>query len=181
MLRFFFAVPLQFDNEVLDFFSDTREHFKGECIAWVKPEGMHLTLHFFGEQTDEMVQKIIRHSENELKQVIPFTLHYTKPLIFGGNRNPKVIGLELSCSQEMIMLKKKVDNLVQSLGLKVETRPFVPHLTLGRVKKTHHTALYADYLKQTIDLPKLPVNTLILYQSLLSPQGATYKSLWKSV
>ncbi len=181
MLRVFFAVPLQFDNEVLKFFSDTREDFKGERIVWVKPEGMHLTLHFFGEQTDEMVQKILRLSENELKTMQSFSLQYIKPLIFGGIRNPKVIGLELSCPKEMTMLKKKVDNLVKILGLEVETRAFVPHLTFGRVKEAHHSALYADYLKQTIYLPELPINNLILYQSFLSPQGAVYKSLWKSV
>jgi len=181
MLRVFFAVPLQFDNEVLKFFSDTREHFSGERITWVKPEGIHLTLNFLGEQTDDVVEKIMQLSEKELKTMHSFTLQYTKPLLFGGIRNPKVIGLELSCPKEMTMLKKKVDNLVQTLGLEVETRAFVPHLTFGRVKEAHHSALYADYLKQTIDLPELPINNLILYQSFLSPQGAVYKSLWKSV
>ena len=62
------------------------------------------------------------------------------------------------------------------LGFAKELRAFVPHLTLGRVKDPRQAGdlrrVVADY--SDFEAGIVPADELVLFESRLSPQGATY-------
>jgi 2'-5' RNA ligase len=73
-------------------------------------------------------------------------------------------------------LYDRVINGLELLKIQLDNRPFNPHLTLGRIK--HHTENEA--LKRLLDqyhdivLQKIPVDEVILFQSVLQQTGPIY-------
>jgi 2'-5' RNA ligase len=65
------------------------------------------------------------------------------------------------------------------LGYPPEGRAFNPHLTLGRVKSPANRERLAKMLAKLppVDWPPFEVKELILFQSVLSPQGSKYTPL----
>ena len=70
----------------------------------------------------------------------------------------------------------------RALGLDPDRRPFTPHLTLGRVRRSLPTS-QRDLVRaalqdeSTMDAPQWPVQEIHLIHSTLTPQGAIYRSL----
>ncbi len=66
-----------------------------------------------------------------------------------------------------------------TLGYLPEGRAFNPHLTLGRVKSPANRDRLAKLLAKMppLDWPPFEVKELILFQSVLSPQGSKYTPL----
>jgi 2'-5' RNA ligase len=181
-MRLFIALPLppEIETELGRYIAELKK-CNGN-IKWVKPENIHLTLKFLGE-TDESnlpaLSDIISETANEHK-IIKTALETIAA--FPNLRRPRVIFTTLdSGSEPMTLLAEQIDQAVSKLGFKRESRPFKPHLTLGRVKNSLG-------LEKTIDaIPKIRVNKsgfacdqIVLYQSTLTPQGAIYDKLHRA-
>jgi hypothetical protein len=85
-------------------------------------------------------------------------------------------------TEVLTILSKPAQNLVVNLmGVKLEDRPFNPHLTLGRIKNLKDLSslkdLMAEYENSVIQ--KVFVDEVILYESLLLPSGPVYKPVYK--
>jgi 2'-5' RNA ligase len=76
-------------------------------------------------------------------------------------------------------LFQKLEKAFAALGYPPEGRPFQPHLTLGRVKSPANREKLAMLLMKLppLDWPAFTVRELILFQSILSPQGSKYTPL----
>jgi 2'-5' RNA ligase len=99
--------------------------------------------------------------------------------VFRSYNDPRVIWAGIGYSKQMSRLNKLVTDKLLETGTKLEDRPFRPHLTLGRVKKINDVTklkmLFDEFKDQEIQ--RVKVNEIILYESILRPEGPLYRSL----
>jgi 2'-5' RNA ligase len=71
-----------------------------------------------------------------------------------------------------------LDQRLAAVGFERETRPFEPHLTIGRVKSSHQAKALISRA-QAYELPALsfPVREIAVMRSQLHPAGARYTPL----
>src|SRR5438874_2748057 len=104
-------------------------------LRWVDPAGIHLTLAFLGELTDEQVAKAIQSAEVAAQQVSPFEYRLSGLGIFGSPRQPRVIWMGIEePSGKLIRLHRALNRELRQRRFEVDKRPFSPHLTLSRVR-----------------------------------------------
>lgn len=149
-------------------------------ITWVKPEVMHLTLHFLGEVEDKEIkeiEEIMRNSVGE-KTDTPFLLpHLTLNSLdaFPNLHEPRVIVAKAKDEgSRLAEIQKKLGQELSPLGFQIDPRPFRCHITLGRVKSQSGQV-------RGLDLPVAPVSWLVerveLMESRLTPSGPVYTQL----
>jgi len=105
-------------------------------VRWVTPSGIHLTLAFLGELSDEQLSAAKQAADAAAQQITPFEFRLKELGMFGSQRQPRVIwmGIEES-SGNLFRLHGVLNRELELRGFEVDTRPFSPHLTLARIKQ----------------------------------------------
>ena len=105
-------------------------------VRWVNPSGIHLTLAFLGELSDEQLSAAKQAADAAAQQITPFEFRLKELGMFGSQRQPRVIwmGIEES-SGNLFRLHGVLNRELELRGFEVDTRPFSPHLTLARIKQ----------------------------------------------
>jgi RNA 2',3'-cyclic 3'-phosphodiesterase len=87
--------------------------------------------------------------------------------------------LGIKTSETLVELYNNLSTGLQSLNFVQENRLFKPHLTLGRINTITQKERFNELLKQYISklIAHVFVNEVILFESILSPKGPTYKKL----
>jgi 2'-5' RNA ligase len=157
---------------------------------WMRPETLHVTLKFIGEQTPEQVTAITEH----LRQIeaSAFEIRCAGYGFFPTAKAPRVFWIGIHAGPQLADLAECVDTAVAELGVAQEERPYSPHLTLARCsgrsgspkwrKGDHPSAIFAALDKRLSAMGELDFGTMaatefILYQSQLSPVGSKYTKL----
>ena len=145
-------------------------------MCWVPPEQIHLTLAFLGEVEEEKLELLFRGLGRI--EAEPFTFRLTGPGCFPRSGKPRVLwyGVERLLSLER--LAQRIRNAVTACGIELEERPFSPHITLARVKGAAPDAVksFVDH-PGTTRFPAVTVRQFVLFQSILSRQGALHQPL----
>jgi len=156
---------------------------------WVRPESLHITLKFIGEQAPERVEAIterLRRVESSA-----FAIRSGGYGFFPTAKAPRVFWIGIHAGPELAELAGRIDVAVAELGIPREDRPFSPHLTLARGgragspkrrKGDGPNAMFAVLEKRLAATSELDFGTMtarefILYQSQLSPGGSKYTKL----
>ncbi|HZU69344.1 MAG TPA: RNA 2',3'-cyclic phosphodiesterase [Ktedonobacteraceae bacterium] len=136
MTRTFIALEL--DESLRHFLGQVIDRLARQlpAVRWVDPAGIHLTLAFLGELSDEQLAAAEQAAAVAARQSIPFELRLKDLGTFGLPRHPRVIwmGIEES-SGNLVRLHSTLNRELLQRGFEVDTRPFSPHLTLARVKQ----------------------------------------------
>ncbi|WP_373046429.1 RNA 2',3'-cyclic phosphodiesterase [Vulgatibacter sp.] len=147
---------------------------------WVRPENTHLTLAFLGNVEGELAPAIAGALRTVAPAHRPIELRARGVGSFGGQRRPRVlwVGLEGE-SEALASLQRDVEAALVPLGHRPEERAFHPHLTLARSREGRGDPALGACLEglKEADLGAFTVGELVLYQSHLSPHGATYTAL----
>jgi 2'-5' RNA ligase len=149
-------------------------------VKWVRPEGIHLTLKFFGNIEEGQVEPIVNAVSGVITGQKPLTLKAEGIGAFPDLRRPQVIWIGMTGDIERLMvIQKNIEQVLSVLGFPAEDRPFIPHLTLGRVRYNKKSSGLASKIQGLKDINFTPftVNELILYKSTLRPGGAIYTPL----
>jgi|TARA_Y100000780_G_scaffold7087_1_gene6632 2'-5' RNA ligase len=175
-LRLFVAIAVP--PEVLEILIDIQNRFKnlGLDAKWVKPENIHLTLKFLGNtsKASQINQGLAKAISNELE----FTLSLGGIKVFPDIKRPRVLGVGLhSPCEPLVRLHKEVEGNLVPLGFSPESRPFSPHWTLARIKSGKNKNLLAQQLNSIGHIASFKIKSVRLYQSRLTPEGATYTVL----
>ena len=160
----------------------TRELAAGlspRAVAWTRPEQIHLTLNFLGSVERGKVEGFQRAVEAACGRAGPIPLQARGLGCFPSPVRARVIWAGLSGNVTALeALKGALDESLAPLGFVPETRPFQPHLTLGRVKllnggdRRHLTATLPKW--RETDFGAWTAERVDLMQSVLSPGGAEY-------
>src|SRR5271166_6649056 len=97
---------------------------------WVRPESLHITLKFIGEQKAEQVEAItqrLRRIESS-----SFDIQVSGYGFFPTAKSPRVFWIGIHAGPQLAQLAREIDSAVAELGVPREEREFSPHLTLAR-------------------------------------------------
>jgi RNA 2',3'-cyclic 3'-phosphodiesterase len=104
-------------------------------MRWVDPAGIHLTLAFLGELTDEQLASAEEATRDAARQCVSFAYQLSRVGIFGSPQQPRVVWMGIAEPSDTLQRVHQVLNAeLLKRGFEVETRPFSPHFTLARVK-----------------------------------------------
>jgi 2'-5' RNA ligase len=153
----------------------------GLNVRWIKVDNIHLTVVFMGNMDSEVLKAIGDDMMKVCARYGAFHISLNGMGFFPNRRRPRVIWLGLDGDLErMSHFRDDLQKQVIPFGVKEEKRPFKPHLTLGRFRKSRQTEIQLDeFLMKYGDLksPVCPLDELILFKSDLKPGGALYTKL----
>jgi 2'-5' RNA ligase len=103
-------------------------------VRWVRSEGIHLTLRFYGDVEPERVPGIQAGLSRAAASTAPMALQVEGVGVFPNAARPTVIWAGVRGDTEPLQrLQAAVEKEAVALGFKPEERAYTPHLTLGRV------------------------------------------------
>ncbi|MBA4422847.1 MAG: RNA 2',3'-cyclic phosphodiesterase [Syntrophus sp. (in: bacteria)] len=149
-------------------------------IRWVRPEGIHLTLKFFGDVSGDDVANIATVVEKAAEGERPFSLAIGGAGVFPDPHRPRVLWLGMNGDVErLLVFQKGLEQTLQQIGFPHEERPFRPHLTLGRIKTSRGLIGLVRALEKGEEYTagRFIASGLSLMQSELTPRGAVYTKL----
>src|SRR3981081_560001 len=191
-MRIFIGIDL--DPEVrarIERFLEGVEGFAPDA-RWMRPESLHITLKFIGEQPPERVEGMterLRRVESSA-----FEIRVRGYGFFPTAKAPRVFWIGIDAGPQLAELAESIDIATAELGIPREERPFSPHLTLARAgagrssgspkqQKSNGTKAKFAVLEKRLavlgdlDFGKMTAREFILYQSQLSPRGSKYTKL----
>jgi len=157
---------------------------------WMKPESLHVTLKFIGEQPEIALERI-RQPLSEIHAETS-TIHFRGYGFFPTTKSARVFWIGLEAGPQLSALASIIDDKLSSSGIEKEPRPYSPHLTLARAaggsgsprrnKADAPNRIFLDLQEKLAARPTPEFGTMtprqfFLYQSHLSPKGSKYTKL----
>ncbi|MGZ5053966.1 MAG: RNA 2',3'-cyclic phosphodiesterase [Methylobacter sp.] len=160
--RLFFA--LWPDDKTRQALTRLHQSIAAKRLKLVQPHNLHVTLVFLG-QVDAVTESVIKQAVADITTQ-PFTLTFDRLSYW---RRPRI--LCLTCQQPApepaLMLVSALETAAADCGLRTDTRPYMPHITLAR--HVRH-------------LPDIEIEPLIwraeafsLVESCSEPEGVRYQ------
>ena len=180
MIRAFVALDLPEAQREALFTLQRALRRAGAEVSWVRPESVHLTLKFLGNIEEEAVSPIGEALSPVAAGAAPFAVSPSGCGAFPTLKAPRVVWVGLrTAGDELARLQKGVEAALSALGHPPEDRPFKPHLTLGRVKGSRNLRALTEALAANagFSAPSFDVSEIVLYKSMLRPEGAVYSAL----
>jgi 2'-5' RNA ligase len=171
LLRAFLAIPL--DNTTLNDILTIQQRLKPNMpdVRWTIQNNLHLTLNFFGDITEENLEKVAKTMVSVGSLFMPFSLTLTEIGAFPSTDHARVVWLGVK-SDKLEELYRALQAELILAGLLVERRPFRPHITIGRSRQQAGRILSQRGLNVA---GSMRVEELILYESRLQPTGAEHR------
>ena len=153
---------------------ELREGPGGDRIRWARPEALHVTLRFLGDIDPARVPALGAALRAEAAAVPPFALTFSELGAFPSLRRPQVVLFRVGPQPPLAALAGAVERAVVQAGFAAETRPFRPHLTLGRARRGKRVPVTAPV---TPPGDSRVVDEIVLFRSQLAHSGATHTPL----
>lgn len=146
-------------------------------IIWVKPNALHVTLRFIGEVADEAVPALCERLAPPIAMA-PFAVEWRGLGVFPTARQPRALWLGVVAGAAALgALEAEVTRRLVGT-VEPESRPLLPHLTLGRVKMAGAGMDWPKILQaHDVRGARTPVDRVTLYRSQLSQRGPNYTGL----
>jgi 2'-5' RNA ligase len=124
--------------------AETLAHLRGGLhgARWIDPDDYHVTLRFIGDIGHTTANEIAGLMARVSRKPFPVSVQGLQS--FGG-RKPRAIVACVAPSRPLIELQGELERLVRRIGLEPESRKFVPHVTLARLRDASAQDV-ADYL-----------------------------------
>jgi 2'-5' RNA ligase len=181
LVRAFLAIDLpdSLRGEIRKIQDRLRPHVSG--IRWTRPEGIHLTLKFFGDISEDEIETLSRVIENTTGGVSPFSLRLGTLGAFPGTRRPRVLWIGVDGDvAALVKLQQEIERDLETGGFRMESRPYSPHLTMGRFRdpvKSSGLERTLENVKDVYQAKSFLAEGLTLFKSDLKPGGAVYTAL----
>lgn len=143
----------------------------------VRVENLHFTLCFLGERPVKEINNIKEALRDGLKDKKAFNLSLNGINAFPSKKNPRVLFIEAKKGkEELIDLAQTVE---RTLSFYQRDKPFLPHLTVSRLKdyrdkgdKNDLESLFLD--NKDVEFGEFKIDQVILFSSDLRPSGPIY-------
>ena len=174
MVRAFIALELS--REIRENIGEVQHQLRSSYarLTFVDPAQIHITAKFLGDIDLSTLEKVKGAITG-----IPFTPF---PVTVGNvtinnPRRPQTIWCEVGDAGKGGELVLRIDTVLRPLGCEPETRRFLPHATLARIKSADPSLFAA--LKRIGDrgFGSCTIAGMTLKKSTLTPQGPVYEDL----
>lgn len=174
-MRLFVAIAMP--EEVLAALRRCRQELPR--LRWTRPEQLHLTFGFIADLAAERLSDL-QEALGRVRRP-PFEITLGESGWFPSARRPRVGWLGLANTPELMALKGDVDDCLQAVGVSVEDRAFVPHVTFvrlpaGGVPPAHLALALARHCSPLAGRQCL-VADFRLMASELNPAGAIHRQV----
>ena len=182
-------IALDFSPEIYEQLDSIKAQLKTRLsdipIRWVPTINIHLTLKFLGDVSPTNIEVLNDILRLEAGKFSPFVISVGDLGAFPSIHRPRVIWIGIESPEELKSLHQGIEIETARLGYAPESRPFSPHLTLGRVSK-HARSEEVRKIGEVLAKAKVGflgstrVSEVHLYRSELLPSGAVYSRLFSA-
>ena len=177
-LRLFVAVDVPDDVQagLEESLTPYRDRIPG--ARWTQRSGWHVTLKFLGTTWPRLVEPVKVAVAEAAGASAPFETALAEIGAFPSARRARVVWAGLTDEDgRFAELAKRLDDLLQE-DFTPERRALTPHLTVARLTPPRAMDEFApDLPGKAVASRTFRIDELVLYQSHLSPKGATYEPL----
>lgn len=175
-MRLFAGIPVvdEARRELVGLLGTLRE--SGWPVRWVREEGLHLTLKFYGEVAPERLE-VIEESVRLAGQGAPrLELRLGELGAFPGSSRPRVLWMGIEAPPALALLQDRLERGGEAIGFPPEGAPYRPHVTLGRVREGHRPPRRGlDAFTGAYARVPFTAAELVLFESVLTPRGPRYE------
>jgi len=159
------------------------------AVRWLPEENLHVTLHFLGATDETLIKPLARELSRAAQEAVPFSTRVYGTGCFPNPSRPRVFWAGLDSKTQWNALYERTGAAIASLGLPVETRAYRPHITLGYARKQAARPEVQAVLpalaaaagtEPFTEKSAFRVDSVILFESVLSPAGARHYELHKA-
>ena len=154
-------------------------------IKWVEEENFHITLKFFGNIKETLLEKLFKEIQKSAQEHNFFQLSLNEVGFFPQKKTPRVVWIGINTHDNTLFeIHRALKKIFKKFKLG-EEKDFHPHITLFRVKTIRDLKSFNSYLEQISEKAKaikgftFKVNELIFFESILSSKGPVYRPLYK--
>lgn len=171
LIRSFLAIPLAPDT--LDTIETIQNRLHPELpeFRWTRRENSHLTLQFFGDITEEDLEKAGEIVVSVGSLFAPFSIRLTEIGAFPSPDRARLVWVGVE-SDRLGELYDALQTALQAAGFPIDQRRFRPHITIGRCKRLARHILSRRPITVAAEMR---VDELILYESRLQASGAQHR------
>lgn len=141
---------------------------------YIPKDNYHITVHFLGEVAPSDII-YIQSAMDSVKDLPAPNLSVTQ---FVSMRASDVVCAKLRNSKQLAEIHEQLGSKLEQSGFAVEHRAYRPHITL--IRKHGFNLPFSEVVKN-VKVYNMPFDApeLVLYESTLSKDGATYNELYK--
>ena len=156
-------------------FRAARDMPASKSFRLVGPEKIHLTLKFLGDVADDDLRRVMQALEPVRERHRPFEVSTSSFGAFPSEKRARILWAGAGeGSGQLGVLAQDVEDLLEPAGFEREGRPYVPHLTLGRVRGR---PVKLDGAEKPSPALRFTVSGVDLVQSVPGGHGVTYSIL----
>jgi len=149
-------------------------------VVWVKPIALHVTVRFLGEIEPADVERLQQVLAPAIP-LAPFEIEWRGIGTFPNHKHPRALWIGVvNGAAPLAQLEAEVSRRMAGGGTvaDLDDRPFLAHLTVGRVKMAGAGVDWPKIL-QTVEVKRIKtvVDRVTLYRSELSRGGPHYTGL----
>lgn len=180
-----FPIPENVKRVLLTAQNELKRNNPDARVSWTKAEQWHITTLFLGEINEMMIENIKQILEQILHTYHSFTFKLQYLDAFPNMLRPSVLVVKaIDETGEASKFVKELKEAITKLGIaNIDNKPWVPHLTLGRVKSFIGTSSTSSAGGRDLSLPsgieqiEWTINKVELIKSELLPGGSRYTIL----
>lgn len=164
-------------TRIAEYSGQLRDEFAGAKVRWQQPEKFHITLRFEPKADKERLAQVSERAKEAAFSVCSFNAVVAGTGAFVRRQGPAVLWLGVAVADG----SSPVDPFARMAGLlsnMTKVQRFHAHLTIGRIK---HLDPAAEVIKHhnecTFGPVPFAVDTIVVYESILTPAGSIYTPL----
>jgi 2'-5' RNA ligase len=157
---------------------DTFEPVSRGKLRPTRPEQLHLTLAFLGDTSRDRLSAVKSCVSAVARRNVSLHLASDQLLLLPKPRVTRVVALGFNDERGILgRLAADLTNSLRALGVALETRAFLPHVTLLRSREP--LPLQNEALRQGLTASEivLKLHEVSYFASVLEPSGARYETL----
>lgn len=180
-LRTFLAVEI--DDSVRQRTAELIERWRAavDGVSWVAPHNLHITLKFLGDVAAPRIAEVAQTTRHAVATAAPFEFESRGVGAFPRIERPNNVWIGCGAgAQHLVALAARLDDALGKLGFAKESRPLVPHLTMGRLRRGGKPpAALVRLFRENAEFVagRTRVCQVILFSSQLTPKGPIYTPL----
>lgn len=172
LVRAFVALelPPSLHGQLARLLEDLRPRVPGLRVCAI--ENAHLTLRFLGASSSEALELVALALAPAAEACPAADVPLTGLGMFPSRGAPRILWLGLAFPPPLLALQAECERAARAAGFAPETRPFRPHLTLGRWRERVPRPVLPETLPAATRIDKVS-----LFRSELAPSGAVHTVL----
>ena len=187
LLRTFIAadIPPSIQQSIQQQVHSLRNMIGNSSVRWVPVQNIHISLKFLGDVSIENVDALTKVILGEAESHPGFDVQVRGLGSFPNSKRARVLYIGIQVPAELVALQRGVESACERVGYKSDSRPFSPHLTIGRVRQgiSSSDQMRIRRMLEEIKIDSLGtarVDSVHLYKSELKSTGAVYTKLFSA-